>query len=213
MTLAMADSVTFRDRTYGAGDILTALVTFQTMGDDSGATDFLSALPDGALRKKAGEALGEMIARGTADHAEFAAAQLGYVGHSTPMADLLAGIQRPELSGNARAVIPIASEIARQVFGKLAPYDAALRAHAGNAAVGFSLIPLFLVADRAWALDHVEQVLGGDDGDASIGLRGALAQLDAAGQAKLAADVRSRYSRLPAANQKSLEEDLKDANL
>jgi hypothetical protein len=31
--------------------------------------------------------------------------------------------------------------------------------------------------------------------------------------AKLAADVRSRYSRLPAANQKSLEEDLKDANL
>lgn len=208
----MPDTVTFRDQTYGVGDILTALVTFQAMQDDSGATDFLIALPDGALKQKAAESLGEMIARGTADHAEFAAGLTGYV-NGTPAADLIAGLQRADVSKNDRAAIPLASSITKQVFGGLAKYDPVLRAHAGNPAVGFSLIPLFLVSDRAWALDHIEQVLGGDDGDASIGLRGALAQLDAAGQAKLAAEVRARYSRIPAANQKSLEEDLKDRNL
>jgi hypothetical protein len=209
----MPDTVTFRDRTYGVGDIMTALVTFQAAHDQSGATDFLIALPDGAMKKKAGESLGEMIARGTPDYAAFAASLAGYVPNTTPIADLIAGLQRTDLPASEQAAVPIAAEIARQVFGGLAKYDPALRARAGDPAVGFSLIPLFLVSDRAWALDHVEQVLGGDDGFASIGLRGALAQLDAAAQAKLAGEVRARYSRLPQPNQKSLEEDLKDANL
>jgi hypothetical protein len=209
----MPDTVTFRDRTYGAGDLMTALATFQAMQDESAATDFLNAMPDGALKKKAGEVLGEMIARGTADYATFAASLAGYVPTMTPMADLLAGIARSDLPSNGQASIPIASEIARQIFGGLAGYDPALRAQAGNPAVGFSLIPVFLVSDRAWTLDHIEQVLGGDSGDASIGLRGALAQLDAAEKAKLAGEVRARYARLPKATQDSLEEDLKDANL
>jgi hypothetical protein len=208
----MPDTVTFRDRTYGVGDIMTALVTFQAAHDESAATDFLIALPDGAMKKKAAEALGEMIARGTPDYASFAASLAGYV-PGTPMADLLAGLQRSDLPANGEAGIPIAADVARQIFGKLATYDPVLRAQAGNAALGFSLIPVFLVSDRAWALDHVEQVLGGDSSDASIGLRAALAELDAAAQAKLAGELRARYSRLPKATQDALEEDLKDANL
>jgi hypothetical protein len=208
----MPDTVTFRDRTYGVGDIMTALVTFQAMQDESAATDFLAALPDGAMKKKAAEALGEMIARGTPEYATFAANLAGYVS-GTPMADLIAGLQRADLPASSQSAIPIAADIARQIFGGLAAYDTVLRAHAGSAAVGYSLIPLFLVSDRAWALDHIDQVLGGDTGDASIGLRGALAQLDAAAQAKLAGELRARYSRLPKATQASLEEDLKDANL
>jgi hypothetical protein len=207
------DSVTFRDRSYGIGDIVTALLTFNAMQDESAATDFLIALTDDAMKRKAGEALGEMIARGTPDNASFAGAIVGYLPGTTPMADLLAALQRSDLP-DPRARIPFAAEIERLVFGGLAPYDQLLRTHAGrHAEYGWALTALLLVEDRAWALDNLETVLGPEANEASLGLRGALAQLDAAGKAELAAEMRARYPRLSKETQRWFDDDFKDANL
>lgn len=207
----MADTVTFRDRTYGAGDLLTALVTFASMQDEAGATDFLGALSDG-LKPKASAVLGEIVARGTPDQVSFAAALLSYV-VGVPMADLLAALRRDDVQ-DPTARFRIGAQIEHEIFDRGQPYDQWLRSQAGRFAdYQWSLAPVFLVRDRAWALQHLDLVLGGKPLDVSMGVRGALARLDADGKKALAADVRANAGKLSQATRDELELDFGDFGL
>lgn len=202
----MADTVTFRDRTYGAGDLLTALISFASMQDSAGATDFLVALPD-ELKAKAAEVLGEIVARGTPDQVAFAAAQLGYV-DGTPIEDLLAALRRDDVR-DADARMAIGGQIEREILDRGAPYDEWLRTQAGRFADYHGVLgSIFLLRDRPWALAHLDEVLGGNRLDNSMGVRGALSRLDPAGQQALAAELRASAAKLPQPARDGIEHDL-----
>lgn len=204
----MSDIVTFRDRTYGADDLLTAIIS---LGSRDDSADFLIALPD-ALNAKGAEVLGEIVARGTPDQVSFAAAVLATV-RGIPMHDLVSALQRDDVRDpDARA--RIGSQIVREIFDAGQPYDPWLRTQAGRFAdYGGTLGPAFLLCDRAWAMAHLDVVLGGSNDDASTVVHGALGRLDPAGKKALAAELRAGMTRLPQSKRDSIELDLGDFGL
>ncbi len=68
----MTDRITFRDKTYGVGDVVTVLATLEAADDLGGAIEFIQSLSDGPLTQKAAYALGQFLSSGLPRHVEFA---------------------------------------------------------------------------------------------------------------------------------------------
>jgi hypothetical protein len=207
----VADQFTHRGRSYGAADITTYLVTAEAALDRDDATEFLLALP-GALKQKAGEVLGEFIARGLPRHVVFAAQLLATV-PAVPAADLWTGLKRTDLPSDGLARFSIAVALEREVFAHRGKHDAWLRTQAGVPGYSYGLVAMFLAFDTDWALDHLAAALGSDPTDASIGLRGALAQMGPTEARALAGRLRGNLRQVDSTTRANLETDLNEAGL